>query len=262
MPVDADAVDSAMGPVPSFLPPGPNIAAQALLSTPAYRALSANDLAARLHLSTADARMGIGAIVGMIQRTARGNAHSALQPEPSLGKAVGPFMSLDTAMSRYGANMGAIVSSPTPHSPAFAPDYPPDRQASAGRLPRGRRWSEAGDDLTDDTPPPIDANPGSQVSNEATDQGDDSPGSPALSTTVAPVATISPDPSVPIGPGQSPANPTGTTMTGYTMTPTGLTTPGGGLKSWELVALAAGVGLFALMKSKHKPRWLAKVKFA
>ncbi len=258
MPVDADAVDSAMGPVRSFLPPGPNFAAQALLSQPALRSLPANALAARTNVSTSDARHAIGSIVGMIQRTARGNPNAPLQVEPSLGQAVGPFMSLDVAMSRYGSNMGAIVSSPVPHSAAFAPDYPPDRQASAGRL---KNWPEAGDDptLADDTPPPIDANPGSQTSNEATDQGDGSPSGPALSTTVAPIATISPDPSVPIGPGSSPANPSGSTMTGYTLTPTGLTAPTG-FSKLELIAIAAGVGLFALAKSKHKPRWLAKVK--
>ena len=259
MPVDADAVDAAMGPVRSFLPPGPNFAAQALLAQPVLRSLAANDLAQKTHVSVADARQAIGSIVGMIQRTARGNPNSPLQVETSLGQAVGPFMSLDTAMSRYGSNMGAIVSSPVPHSAAFAPDYPPDRQASAGRLTlRRRSWPEAGDDtsMADDTPPPIDSNPGSQTSNEATDQGNDSPGAPALSTTVAPIATISPDPSVPIGPGSSPANPTGATMS-----PTGLTTPGGSSK-WLLIAAAAGVGLFALSKSKHKPKWLAKVKIA
>jgi len=238
VPVDADAVDSALGPVPSFLPPAPNLIAQSLLAKPALRSLSANTLAGRMHLATTDARMAIGSIVGMIQRTARGDSASALQTEPSLGLAIAPGMSLDAAMARYGAGMGAIVSSPTPRQPRA-----------------GRTWAGA---LADDTPPPIDANPGSQTSDEATDTGTDAPDGPALSTTIAPVATISRDPSVPIGPGQSPANPSGSTMTGYSQTPTGLTTPGGGL-TWELVAIAAGVGLFALSKSKHKPKWLAKV---
>lgn len=172
MPVQADAVDTpGIGPVTSFLPPRPNIVAQALLNDPTLRNLRAEQLAAILHVSVSDARDGIGSIIGMINRTAMGHPDTALRVEPSLGRAIGPFMSLDQAMSRFGSHMGPIVTNPQP-SPMWRPDYPPDREIGAGRTsaaPRGRGhsmiqahwsdldfgeagasdWGEAGDAATD-----------------------------------------------------------------------------------------------------------------
>lgn len=90
-------------------------------------------------MRVSDARSGIGALVDMMNQTAMGSPQSALRPAASLSQAVGPFMSLDTSMSRYGSHMGPIVSRPNP-SPFYQPDYSPDREVGAGRAgaPRGR----------------------------------------------------------------------------------------------------------------------------
>lgn len=144
MPVQADAVDASLGPVHSFLPPAVNVVAQALLRDPTIRAFKATDLARLLHVSVTDARAGIAAIIGMINRTAMGAPDTALRTETSLGSAVGPFMSLDQAMSRFGSRMGPIVSSATPRptpSPMWQPDFAPDRQFGAGRVGRSRGHS-------------------------------------------------------------------------------------------------------------------------
>jgi hypothetical protein len=132
-----------MPAVHSFLPHGPNVVAQALLGTPALRGVQADQLARTLHVSGGDARQGIAAIIGMINRSAQPGGDSALQPEPSLSIAIGPFMSLDSAMSRFGAHMGPIVRSPTP-SPLFRPDAGPDRQFGAGRTSHGPRSGRGG----------------------------------------------------------------------------------------------------------------------
>lgn len=136
MPVQADAVDSAIGPVRSFLPPGPNIVAQALLSDPGLRGQTPLELSRTLHVPVPDAQQAIGAILGMINRTALGNAQSALEVEPSLANAIGPEMSLDRAMSRFGSHMGPIVRRPSP-SPLWRPDVGEDRQYGAGGLTGG-----------------------------------------------------------------------------------------------------------------------------
>jgi hypothetical protein len=130
--------------------------AQALLSQPALRGQSALELARTLHGSVPDARAAIGSILGMINRTALGNPDSALENEPSLALAVGPEMSLDRAMSRFGSHMGPIVNKPTP-SPLWSPDVGPDRQYGAGRVHghadrnygAGRILVEAGDVAAD-----------------------------------------------------------------------------------------------------------------
>ncbi len=137
MGAQADAVDSAIAPVHSFLPPGVNVAAQALLTQPELRGMRATDLARLLSVSNGDARAGIGAVIGMINRTARGAPESALRLEPSLGIAVGPFMSLDQAMSRYGVGMGPIVRGPSPSPLWSGPDVGADRQYGAGALDTG-----------------------------------------------------------------------------------------------------------------------------
>jgi hypothetical protein len=139
VPVSADAVDSTnIGPVKSFLPPGANTAAQALIADPTLRSFSAEKLARILHISVSDARAGIGAIIGMINHVALGSPQSALMPNPSLAIAVGPFMSLDAAMSRFGSHMGPVVVSPQPRpGPYYQGDYPPDRQYGAGHVEAG-----------------------------------------------------------------------------------------------------------------------------
>lgn len=144
MPVQADAVDSTnIGPVASFLPPGPNVVAQALISDPTIRSFRAEHLAKLLHVSVSDARAGIASIIGMINAIAMGNPKSALTENVSLSHAVGPFMSLDQAMSRFGSHMGPIVVSPEPRpGPYYQGDFPPDREYGAGRM---HFYGEAGD---------------------------------------------------------------------------------------------------------------------
>ena len=114
--------------------------AQALLADPTLRSMRAEQLAKALHVSTPDARAGIAAVIGLINRTAMGEPDAPLQPEKSLGLAVGPYMSLDQAMSRFGSHMGPIVTGPRPHSAIWQPDFSPDREVGAGRTgaPRGR----------------------------------------------------------------------------------------------------------------------------
>ena len=137
MPVTADAVDASIGPVPSFLAPGPNVVAQALLADASLRARTPTELSRLLHVTVQDARIGIGAIIGMTQRMGGRQGATALQNEPSLGHAIGPFMSLDTAMARYGSAMGPMMHGPTP-SPLWSPDIlAPDRQWGAGALEAG-----------------------------------------------------------------------------------------------------------------------------
>lgn len=137
MTVQADAVDAApLEPLPTFLPPDANLAAQALWQNATLRALSAAQLARVLHISSRDVSDAIGAMVGLMNATARGNPDAALMLQPSLAGAIGPYMSLDQAMSRYGAHMGPIVSSP---SPMYRP-HAPDRQLGAGRAGSHGGW--------------------------------------------------------------------------------------------------------------------------
>lgn len=147
----ADAVDSVpLGPLPSFLPPDANLVAQALWSDATLRALSAQDLARVLHVSSRDADDAIGALVGMMNRTARGNPNSSLTVDRSLSGAIGPFMSLDQAMSRFGSHVGPSVRSPTP-SPLARVDAGPDRQYGAGRLGASHAFAlESGPSRGDD----------------------------------------------------------------------------------------------------------------
>ena len=272
-----------MGPVHSWLPAGANIIAQALLSDPTIRGLRANALAARFHLPTSDAREAIGAIVGMIQRTSKGDPTGALRPEPSLGSAVGPFMALDDAMSRYGANMAPIVRSPTPQPSAyFQPDFAADRQASAGRL-----W-EAGapaDDLAQAlgmltsfyAQNPCTVDPAGivgafQIAYNAQHSPplvvDDKYG-PKTAAAVASVNNGTAPPSC--YPASSPAGPGTlavpvTTITGNAPAPAtssspttlaGMPTPS---SPWLLALGAGAAGLFLLSRSKRRPRWMRAVK--
>lgn len=142
MDVQADAVDASPGaPLPSFLPPDANAVAQALWRDGTLRSLSAADLARRLHVNSKDATAAIGALIGVMNAMARGNPNAPLTVQPSLAGAIGPFMSMDAAMARYGAHMGPIVSSP---SPLHQPYAGPDRQLGAGRASGGRFGMESG----------------------------------------------------------------------------------------------------------------------
>jgi hypothetical protein len=105
--------------------------------------MRADQVARQVHVTVSDARAGIGAIIGMINAIAQGSPGASLRPNPSLASAVGPFMSMDQAMSRFGSHMGPIVGSPRPFSPMWQPDFAPDRELGAGRAgaARGRGHS-------------------------------------------------------------------------------------------------------------------------
>jgi hypothetical protein len=142
-PVSADAVDASLGPVPSFLLPGANIAAQALLADPTLRGLRAVDLATVLHVRTSDVRSAMGAILGYMNI-----GSDALSENRSLSGAISPTMSLDQAMSRFGSRMGPIVQGPMPSPMWSGPDAGPARESGTGALGMGA--GEAGAPLPND----------------------------------------------------------------------------------------------------------------
>ena len=111
--VTADVIDTGSPPAVSFLRHGPNVAAQSLLRNPVLRALPAVELGRALHVSTSDARSGIASVTGLVSRVAM-HGQAALMEEPRLSIAVGPFMNLDQALSRYASHRGPIVVSPSP----------------------------------------------------------------------------------------------------------------------------------------------------
>lgn len=106
----ADSVEAGMAPVPSVLSPPADIVAQNVLRDPTLRSLSALSLARLLSVSSPSAIEGIAAIVGLARSRGRG----PLEPEPDLQAAIGPFMSTDTALARFGSHMGPIESNANP----------------------------------------------------------------------------------------------------------------------------------------------------
>jgi hypothetical protein len=111
--VAADAIDTSAPPAISFLRHGPNVVAQSLLRNPVLRGLPAPDLARSLGVTTLDATHGIASVAGMADRIAR-RGSATLQEEPRLSISVGPYYSLDQALSRFSSHRGPIVVSPSP----------------------------------------------------------------------------------------------------------------------------------------------------
>jgi hypothetical protein len=276
--------------VASFLPPGPNVVAQALLADSTLRSLTAAELSRLLHVSVKDASAGIGAIVGMINRTAHGSAGSALRPEPSLGGAVGPFLSLDQAMSRFGSHMGPIVRSPSP-SPVWSPDSGADRQYGAGALVG---WAGALEEAGDVDPNLWDA--ATTLEQFLTQNGcnadpagicgnfqnawnvtgaqpaltvDDKYG-PATRAALQSVLNQVPSGPIAVAPAAcyAAAGTSAPAATAPAMPMPGASTPtapaplaasvAGGSNRWMLAALAVAAGLLVLKSSKKKPRWARK----
>lgn len=114
----ADAIDRPQPEAVSFLPHEPNVVAQSLLRNPALRGLPSDQLARATGVKGRSAVEGIASVVGMVNRIARhAQGRGALENEPRLTLAIGPFVSLDEAMARYGSHRGPIVVSPSPLSP-------------------------------------------------------------------------------------------------------------------------------------------------
>jgi hypothetical protein len=111
--VTADAIDTTSPPAPSFLPPGPNHVAQALLQNATLRGLTAPELAHTLGVRPTEATQGIASVAGMADRIGRRGA-AALRNEPRLALAIGGQLTLDQALSRYSSHMGPIVIGPSP----------------------------------------------------------------------------------------------------------------------------------------------------
>jgi hypothetical protein len=111
--VAADAIDTSQPPAVSFLRHGANVVAQSLLRNPVLRGLPAPALARSLGVTTLDATSGIASVAGMADRIAR-RGSATLQEEPRLAISVGPYYSLDQALSRFSSHRGPIVVSPSP----------------------------------------------------------------------------------------------------------------------------------------------------